>query len=87
MFDKEVMRKQLQEFRANQGWLGIKYRLNNLPFNDCHALFCVNEIPGKNLTRYITGNIKYNYYTYMPSPCTIFGRNLVLKIVDELLDE
>ncbi len=83
--NKTLMRKQLKTYRIMHKHYGLKVRLKGIPFYDYRELFCIEKIPRKNLTRCDGYYVGYNGCDL--SPCTIFGRNLVLKIVDELLDD
>jgi len=57
-------------------------RLQYYPFSHADILFGTRYIPDKNRTKLT----KYFDIARQITPCAVFGRHLVLKIVDELLD-
>jgi len=70
MIDKNFLKKELECYRNLYRKQG--YRLNGLPFSlyFCTKLFGIHDTP--------TNEIIF--------PCKMFGKQLVLKIIDELLD-
>lgn len=80
--DKKQMRQDLDNFRIECKDENVTTRLKEIPFYGFVQLFNLEGIPETNFTIMISGHRNGGCY-----PCTIFGRHLVLKIVDELLDE
>ena len=80
--DKILAKKNLIRFRHNYHNMSQKARMNNTPFTLAisAAVFGINNLPKTNFTNStIRNNIK-------GLPCIIFGKQLVLKIIDELLE-
>ena len=74
MIDKKRLREQLERFREKNQSYSVATRLIAVPFPFSFALFNMRRLHFKEETveRY---------------PCVVFGKQLVLKIIDELLDE
>ena len=70
--DNHFQRTQLNHFRERHQSLSVKHRLKGLPFSSTAARALFRMDENK-----ATGIC----------PCGFFGRQLVLKIVDELLDD
>lgn len=68
---KEKLRKRLKNFRARHRSKSVVRRLIRSPFFTGDAAWLFSQ--------------ESNLYAI--DPCIAFGRHLVLKIVDELLDE
>ena len=70
MIDKHFLKKELEYYRNIDR--NQRYRLNGLPFSldFCTKLFGMHDT--------LTNEIVF--------PCTMFGKQLVFKIIDELLD-
>ena len=91
--DKKSMRLRLAKFRDradSEGWT-FERRLSHCPIINVHRLFNTMEFPVCNLT---VGKCQGVFrkkgdfrFTAALWPCTVFSRQLVFKIVDELLDE
>jgi len=83
MLNKLIIHEELEEYRETHQFYSTTTRLRGIPFSCADIVFSINKIPRKNFTKR-TG---FSWKTITNSPCAIFGRNFVLKIVDELLDE
>jgi len=78
---KKEMREELEAFRINFQASDVVVRLDFVPFMKYHFksrdLFNIQDIPKENFTKAYQSNL---------FACEIFGRHLVLKIIDELLE-
>ena len=81
--DKKEMKQELEDWREYRKNDTIKQRLIGIPFSDSEKLFNIHNIPIENCTLWY-GRLERGYPVY---PCNAFGEHLVLKIVDELLDD
>lgn len=84
-FDTQIRKRQAKELEAHRnkyGYLRPYWRLKYIPFRCADNLFNCSRI--KRFTKRI-GKRGIAYSTSEVYPCTLFGRQLVHKIVDELL--
>ena len=82
---KKAMREELEAFRRYNQELNTRERLGHIPFrmydSKTRDIFNIQSIPEESFTK-----MKGIFFTYYWDACSVFGRQLVLKIIDELLE-